>query len=120
MTTTNPKDIIGRTKPPLELIPAGAMVQEAMVFGLGAEKYGAFNWRQQAVSARVYVGAAMRHLASWMDGESIDGESGASHLAHARACLGILLDAEAIGKLEDDRPIPGNAAELIKRFTKQV
>jgi hypothetical protein len=116
--TTNPKDAIGRTKPPLELIPGTAMVQEAVVMGLGAEKYGPFNWRDHAVSSRVYVGAALRHLMSWMDGESIDPESGASHLAHARACLGIMLDAEAIGKLVDDRPTPGNTAEVIKAMTK--
>lgn len=115
--STNPKDKIGRTKPPLHLIPAPAMVQEAVVFGLGAEKYGPYNWRQHSVSASVYVAAALRHLMQWNDGEDIDTESGASHLAHARACLGILLDAECQDKLVDDRPEPGGASVLIQHFT---
>lgn len=116
--STNPKDKIGRTKPPLHLIPPTAAVEESVVMGLGAEKYGEFNWREHSVAASVYIGAAYRHLASWYDGETIDPESGANHLAHARACLGIILDAEANGKLVDDRPDPGRAADLIKHHTK--
>lgn len=91
-----------------------------MVYRLGAEKYGAWNWRSHDVSARVYVGAAMRHLMQWMDGHDTDSESGASHLAHALACLGILLDAQSLGKMVDDRPTPGKAAELIVKFTKKA
>lgn len=118
MESTNPKDKIGRTKPPLHLIPPAAEVQEAVVMGLGASKYGPFNWRDHSVAASVYIAAAKRHIAQWFDGQNIDPESGAGHLAHARACLGILLDAEAIGKLVDDRPPAGDAAGLIQRLTK--
>jgi len=116
--STNPKDRIGRTKPPVHLIPPTAVVEEAVVMGLGAAKYGPFNWRHHTVAASVYIGAANRHLLAWYDGEDRDLESGMSHLAHARACLGILLDAEANGMLVDDRPPEGHTAELIKRFTK--
>jgi len=116
--STNPKDKISRTKPPLHLIPPTATVEESVVMGLGAEKYGEFNWRQHSVAASVYTGAAYRHLASWYDGQTIDPESGANHLAHARACLGIMLDAEANDKLVDDRPSPGRAADLIRHHTK--
>jgi hypothetical protein len=41
---------------------------------------------------------------AWWDGQDIDPESGQSHLAHVRANMGILLDAEANGCLQDDRP----------------
>jgi hypothetical protein len=41
------------------------------------------------------------------------------HLAHARACLGIIIDAESIGALVDDRPTRGAAGDLIKRYTKK-
>jgi hypothetical protein len=116
---TNPKDVLGIRKPPLCLVPAAANIQEAVVLALGAEKYGGcFNWRKQPVGAATYVSAALRHLAQWFDGQDNDAESGVSHLAHARACLGILLDAAATGNLVDDRPPPGASTELIERLTK--
>lgn len=116
-TGENPKDRVGRTKPPLHLIPPAAEILEAVVMGLGANKYGAYNWRSSAVCATVYIAAARRHLAQWLDGQNDDPESGVSHLAHARACLGILLDAMATGNVVDDRPPAGAASELIARQT---
>jgi hypothetical protein len=101
----NPKTVHGVAKCPLHLIPPPALLAEAEVFGLGAKKYGAYNWREHRVSASVYQAAALRHLMAWWDGESTDPESGQSHLAHARACLGIVLDAEKHGRLNDDRPV---------------
>ena len=116
----NPKDRIGATKPPLHLIPPAAEILEAVVMGLGASKYGAYNWRQTRIRATVYIAAAKRHLAQWLDGQDDDPESGVSHLAHARACLGILLDAHVTGHMVDDRPPPGAAHELIVRHTNRV
>lgn len=114
----NPKDRVGVRKPPLHLIPPAAEVLESVVMALGAKKYGgAFNWRTTNVNASVYVAAARRHLLQWFDGQDDDAESGVSHLAHARACLGILLDALATGHLVDDRPSPGVSAELIEQLT---
>lgn len=113
----NPKDRIGAHKPPLHLIPPAAEILEAVVMGLGAKKYGPFNWRTTNVKASIYVAAARRHLAQWLDGQDDDPESGVSHLAHARACLGILLDAAATGHLVDDRPQPGAASALIEQHT---
>lgn len=101
----NPKSVHGVQKTPLHLIPPPAMIAEAEVFKLGARKYGAYNWRIDPVSASVYQAAAMRHLLAWWEGQDIDAESGQSHLAHARACLGILLDAGHHGTLRDDRPL---------------
>ena len=111
---TNPKTVFGVRKTPLHLVPPPALAAEARVFALGARKYGAYNWRQHAVSASVYQAAALRHLLAAWEGEDADPESGESHWAHARACLGILLDARHHGKLNDDRPMPaakqGNSA----------
>lgn len=115
----NPKDREGAKKPPLHLIPPAAEIAEAVVMGLGAEKYGPFNWRSEKVRATVYIAAARRHLAQWLDGQDDDGESRVSHLAHARASLGILIDAIATGNVIDDRPPPGRAVELIARFTSK-
>ena len=113
----NPKDRIGVHKPPLHLIPPAAEILESTVMALGAKKYGAFNWRTANVKASVYVAAARRHLLQWFDGQNDDTESCVSHLAHARACLGILLDAAATGHLIDDRPSPGVSAQLIEQLT---
>ena len=114
----NPKDRIGADKPPLCLVPQSANILEAVVLALGARKYGsAYNWRNYPVQASIYVSAAMRHLAQWFDGQDDDPESGVSHLAHARACMGILLDAGATNHLVDDRPNPGASSELIRRFS---
>lgn len=118
--SANPKARHGAAKPNLALIPAGAQLQIAPVFALGAEKYGRYNWRKDAVEAETYVAAAQRHLFSWFDGEDVDPESGQLHLAHAAACLMILLDASSCGKLIDNRPHPGAAAELIRTMTKPV
>lgn len=119
MDETNPKDLVGATKPPLHLVPPVANIQESLVLALGVVKYkGPANWRQYPVQASIYVSAALRHLAQWFDGQDLDAESGMSHLAHARACMGILLDAEASSKMIDDRPISGKAAELIDIYTK--
>ncbi len=115
---SNPKDRIGSLKPPLHLIPAAAEIAESIAMALGARKYGAFNWRKADVRATVYIDAARRHLAQWVDGEDNDPESGVSHLAHARASLGILIDAIATANCIDDRPPRGVAAELIKGLTR--
>ncbi len=115
--TTNPKDLLGSKKPSMWLIPQSAMVLVAKVMELGAKKYGPYNWRSKKVRSTVYVSAAQRHLASWLDGETNDDESGVSHLAHVMACCAIVLDAQATGNLIDDRPEPGAASKLIKEHT---
>lgn len=115
----NPKDRIGLTKPPIDLVPPAGIIHTAMAMGDGARKYGPYNWREKNVKACIYVAAAQRHLLQWLDGEECAQDSGAHHLAHAAACAFILLDAMENGCLEDDRPKPGSANELIKRLTKE-
>lgn len=115
----NPKDALGDRKVALELIPPPALIAVAQVFKLGARKYGPYNWRSNKVRAMVYVGAALRHVLSYLDGEHIDPESGESHAAHAMACLAIVLDADATGNLVDDRPTAGVAAQMIRDRTEK-
>lgn len=116
----NPKTGEGLKKPPMHLIPSTALVHMAQVMALGAKKYGAYNWRERTVSVSIYVAAAERHLRSFFDGESVDPESGASHLAHVMACCAIVLDAQAIEKLNDDRPKPAPTAQLIRDYAAKV
>lgn len=112
--SSNPKDAIGRTKVPIHLIPPAASIAMAHVFDLGAKKYGAYNWRDASVAATVYVSAAQRHLAAFMDGEFSDPESGQPHIAHVAACMAILIDAFASGNIVDDRPKAGPAPLMLK------
>lgn len=114
---TNPKSRYGVKKPAtLSRIPATAIIAEGKVMTLGGIKYGPFNWRDNSVSAEIYVDAAIRHLMLWNAGEDNDDESGESHLAHVRACMGILIDALETGNLIDDRPKDEATIRAIKDF----
>jgi hypothetical protein len=104
-------------KPPLELVPLSACVAESLVLRHGADKYGPFNWREETIQTNAYVAATLRHTLSWMDGEDNDPESGISHLAHARATLGILIDALSLGRVDDNRPCKGAGPAMIRRHT---
>ena len=113
----NPKSAYGIKKPPLHLIPPAAKVEHAAAMGVGAQKYGPYNWRETAVAASVYVAAAERHIDAWWDGEDLDPETLVNHLGHAMACCGILIDAIATGNLIDDRPqVQGLAGELHRAY----
>lgn len=111
----NPKDIAGRAKPQLHLIPSPALVEVAKVMGLGAAKYGPYNWREKPVCHTAYISAAERHERSHLDGELFDPDAKAQvyHLASAAAGLLILLDAILTGNAIDDRPKAGIAGALI-------
>lgn len=87
----------------LDLLPFEALGPIANVFEHGLEKYGLDNWRQLS-TRRLYFAAIMRHLLAWMMREEKDPDSGLSHLAHAGACILILITAEDIGLGKDDRP----------------
>jgi hypothetical protein len=103
MPDLNPKDIAGKAKPQLGLIPTGAMapVAQAMANGL---KYGPYNWRYKPIGHMAYLHALLRHIQAVIGGEDIDPESGAPHLAHVAATAMIVLDAKSVGTLKEDRP----------------
>lgn len=100
----NPKDIIGATKPGLRHVPPGPLYLVGLAMDDGARKYGAFNWRKTPIAASIYLDACKRHMDSFFHGAVLAEDSGIPHLAHAAACLLILLDAEQQGCLKDDRP----------------
>lgn len=100
----NPKDVAGQCKVDETLIPDVALIHAAHAMMDGARKYGPYNWRDKKVKATVYVAAARRHIACWLEREEHAQDSGVRHLGHAIACFAILLDAQAHGALEDDRP----------------
>lgn len=118
MTSDNPKRAFGSAKPSPHFIPPVALIEESVVMAIGAAKYGAFNWQDSPIDAATYYSAAMRHLMIWYAGEDLDDESRASHLAHVRACMAILIDSQASGTLIDNRPKCASAATAIKRLMK--
>jgi hypothetical protein len=111
---TNPKDVIGSTKLPLSLVPPLTVAYASIAHLNGALKYGKGNWRKAGVRASIYADAAKRHIDSWLDGEEVDPEDGVPHLSAVLACIGIILDSRACGKLTDDRMMrnPGYRAEV--------
>jgi len=117
---TNPKDQVGIKKPRLYLVPPTSIIYQALAMQDGAAKYGPYNWREKKVVASIYVDAAMRHILAWVDGEEVAQDSGYPHLAHALACLGIIVDALETGNLVDDRPKPGATAAILERWTKKI
>jgi dTDP-D-glucose 4,6-dehydratase len=108
----NPKTAVGATKVPLHLVPPSAKHFLALALENGANKYGPYNWRDHAISVSVYKAAAERHLDAFWDGEDVAGDSGVHHIAHAMACMALILDAMTLGKLNDDRPTRGAASQL--------
>jgi hypothetical protein len=97
------------------LLPPEALIETSLAMQSGAAKYGAWNWRRAGVRASVYIAAMLRHILVWADGEDVDRESGASHLAHVIACAAILLDAARQNKLVDDRARSGTVAASLDR-----
>lgn len=124
LKSSNPKDVAGTTRAPLHAIPVAALVEEALAMLEGILKYGANNWAIEGVRASVYVAAAARHTFKWFFGQQRDPVTQVHHLASARACLGILLDAEYRQVLRDDRPpsldrldeLFGNAENVAKNL----
>jgi hypothetical protein len=117
---TNPKDFAASKKLPLHLVPDCMRAYAAVSFAEGASKYGAFNWRVAGVRASIYKSAMERHLMKWWNGENADEHTGVPHLASVLACVGIILDAELVGKLTDDRPPYAPMDALVQKLEPLV
>lgn len=117
---TNPKDLIGSDKLPLHLWPGTASMMGCLGLLDGMLKYGRSNWREAGVRYSIYVDALDRHVKALFEGEDNDPDSGLPHEAHALACLAIIVDAKAAGKLVDDRMYPGGHRALVDELTPHV
>lgn len=117
---TNPKDAIGSDKLPLHLWPSTATAYGALGLLEGMLKYGRSNYRAIGVRASIYYDAARRHLDAWFEGEDDAPDSGLPHLAHALACLAILVEAKVKGNLTDDRMYPTEYRALVEELTPEV
>ena len=116
---TNPKDAIGSDKLPLHLWPTTATAMGCIALLNGCLKYGRANWRGVGCRASIYVDACQRHLSAWFEGEEVD-EEGVPHLSSALACIAIIIDTQAAGKLNDDRQYSGGHRKLMDSLTPHV
>lgn len=90
-------------KPPLALLPPEGIKQVALVQAYGAKKYALHDWRKGGLEATRITSCALRHVYAWLDGETLDKESGLNHLSHAACRLMFLLQNIADGTVVDDR-----------------
>lgn len=117
----NPKEIAGSKKPATwSVMPRWVVLIVGRVMQVGAAKYGAFNYRESSIAASTYQDAIERHLQLWFDGQDNDDETGESHLASVIASCSLLMDAQASGKLHDDRQKTGLVAPTLARLTKRL
>lgn len=75
-----------QSKPDMSDIPKEAMWEMGAAFTFGQKKYGKNNYRNGMKVSR-QLAAAVRHIYQHLAGETIDPESGVTHLGHAMASL---------------------------------
>jgi len=117
---TNPKDACGSDKMPVHLFPTTAKYWGSLALLEGMLKYGRSNFRGAGVRASIYYDALNRHLDKWFEGQDIDEDSGLPHLAHAIACIAILIEATVAKNLNDDRMFPTKFDAMLKELTPEV
>lgn len=100
----NLKNAAGATKAPTSAIPPTAILALGAAMQNGADKYGAFNFRDSEVTASVFYNAMMRHLLDWWNAEDFAGDSEVHHMGHLMAGAAIVIDAIEQGNFIDDRP----------------
>lgn len=86
----------------MELLSRVALEGCASVLTFGAIKYSPNNWRLGLEWGRV-IGAAMRHLTAFSDGEDLDPESGLPHIDHLACCVMFLSEFQKKNLGTDDR-----------------
>lgn len=129
---SNPKDIIGSNKLPLDIVPTVTRALLTLGHLEGHIKYGYVNWREAGVNFNIYTGALERHVEKLKGGEWADKVTKVPHIGNALACLSIIADAAYAGKLIDNRPKPTDgykdgglpavmsASEIIDTFSEIV
>lgn len=70
----------------LELLSSSWVNGVGAVLTYGAKKYASHNWRKGIQISRL-LGACLRHVFSFLNGQDVDPETGISHLYHASCCL---------------------------------
>lgn len=84
-------------KPRMDLVSPVAAVELAKVLTFGAKKYAAHNWRKGIAYTRC-IAAILRHTYAYLAGETLDPETGLSHMAH------VMCEAMFLVEYENSRP----------------
>lgn len=77
-----------------DLLSAKALTETVACLTAGAERYSDYGYRDLQDADSMYYAAAMRHIMAWRLGIKDDSDDGLPHLAHAAACLFILMDLD--------------------------
>jgi len=83
------------------LLPFKAITEVVKVLEFGKQKYAKDNWQKVPNGKERYIDAALRHIISYIGGETTDPESGLHHLAHATCCLLFVIWFDFTGKEGD-------------------
>ena len=86
----------------MDLLSRSALEGVSQVLTYGAQKYAPDNWRK-GMEWRRLIGAAMRHLQAFSDGEDMDPESGLPHIDHLGCCVMFLSEYQKKKMGTDDR-----------------
>lgn len=89
-------------KAPLSILTKESLEAEARAFEYGAKKYSRNNYKLGMEWTRL-IDAALRHIIAFNSKQNIDNESGLNHLAHAKACIAMLIYYYENGVGTDDR-----------------
>jgi len=89
-------------KPRLDLISQIALEQLAGVLEFGSKKYSAWNWAKGIKYTRI-LAAILRHTYKYISGETLDPETGISHMAAVMCNAMFILHYEKLRPEFDDR-----------------
>jgi hypothetical protein len=90
-------------KPRLDLTPVEFNIGVAKAFGLGADKYGKYNFRDPGMDYTRLLAAAIRHLQLELAGIETDKESSLDHWMHAGASIAMYAFMKCNRPDKDDR-----------------
>ncbi len=79
----------------MSLIPHEALTALGEVLTFGANKYTPEGWRTVTDAKTRYTDALLRHYCAYQSGESVDEESGLSHLKHMLTNIAFLVALES-------------------------
>lgn len=87
----------------MDLISPTSLFALARVLTFGANKYADRNWEKGFAWCRA-IGAILRHTFAYLGGETLDPETGESHMAHVMCEAMFLVHFEKFHPDKDDRP----------------
>lgn len=96
-----------------DLVPAEALRQVAELYGFGAQKYDAHNWRK-GYDWSLSFAALQRHAWQFWNGEDCDDETGLPHMASVAFHALTLMTFMEEQRSYDDRPNGVPAHHVLK------